>query len=89
MCRGGGGGGGGGGRGGRKLHCLYMSLASIIYHNNFTLTYRHSSDDFFFTLNGANGVIKYLAIRSGPAGVVNKDDFTSWNLGCRFYYSKG
>ena len=54
---------------------LSLSLASQIYHN-FSLTYRHSSDDFF-TLNGSNGVIRYLAVRSGPAGVVNNVDLTS------------
>ena len=74
---------GGGGRVWEETS-LSLSLPSKIYHN-LTLTYRHSSDDFF-TLNGANGVIKYLAVCSGPAGVVNKDDFTSWNLLCyRFY----
>ena len=54
---------------------LSLSLASPIYHN-FTLTYCHSSDDFF-TLNGSNGVITYLAVLSGPAGVVNNLDFIS------------
>ena len=54
----------GGGRG-REETSLSVSLSSKIYHN-LTLTYRYSSDDFF-TLNGANGVIKYLAVRSGPA----------------------
>ena len=76
-------GGGGGGRVWEETS-LSPSLASKIYHS-LTLTYHHSGDDFF-TLNGANGVIKYLAVCSGPAGVVNKDDFTSWNLLCyRFY----
>ena len=76
---------GGGERGrGREETSLSLSLASKIYHN-LTLTYHHSSDDFF-TLDGANGVIKYLAVRCGPAGVVNKDDFASWNLVCRFYF---
>ena len=65
------------------MKSLSLSLASKIYHN-LALTYRHSSDDFFI-LNGANGVIKYLTVRSGPAGVVNKDDFTPWDLVCRFY----
>ena len=61
--------------GGREETSLSLSLASQIYHN-FTLTYRHSSDDFF-TLNGSNGVITYLAVLSGPAGVVNNLDFIS------------
>ena len=63
------------GEGGREETSLSLSLASQIYHN-FTLTYRHSSDDFF-TLNGSNGVITYLAVLSGPAGVVNNLDFIS------------
>ena len=61
--------------GGGEETSLSLSLASQIYHN-FTLTYRHSSDDFF-TLNGSNGVITYLAVLSGPAGVVNNLDFIS------------
>ena len=63
------------GGGGREETSQSLSLASQIYHN-FTLTYRHSSDDFF-TLNGSNGVITYLAVLSGPAGVVNNLDFIS------------
>ena len=52
-------------KGGREETSLSLSLASPIYHN-FTPTYCHSSDDFF-TLNGSNGVISYLAVLSGPA----------------------